>query len=370
MLVENKKASILLYTLLILSLITVLTQQLIRSSWIGTIFNNSVIYREQARALALSGVNLAISQISFPKSKKDEREKIKDKPLKDFLSKVLPNINRWQIFNLKEKIDGLDGQIKFCITCENGKLNINQMFDFKKQEFKPIYKSLLKGLSIKGKIAEGEFEKNLTTFFKNRKRKLDDISELINVDGFEGLKIFYKPPENSKTKKNPEPNKNIFLQDLFTIWTEKENIQLLFASDSLSQLFGLRRPLANDAEKMKEKFDSVIKKFNKSWPSDWEKNWQNIQLIVGPCPKTFKVYKKILSKEFGPQVYSVISCGKVGNVEQKLLVVLIPSKDLQQAEENNKKENGSLRQKKTEQQEKIKKESFPAKFDIVRFYWI
>jgi hypothetical protein len=367
--IKIKKASILLYTLLIISLITLLTQQFVRTVWVGTIFGKRMVNRQQAKALALGGLTLAISQISYREPKqRDATEKTEDKALKDLLTRVLPHINRWQVFELEKKFDGIDGQIKFCITCENGKININQAFDFSKQEFKPAYKNLFKGLSIKGKIAEGEFEKRLVEFFKKRKRKLDEISELVDVEGFEKLDVFYSPPKDPEPREQAKPNDTIFLQDLFTIWSESENIELLFVSDSLSTIFGMRRPLANDAEKLKEKFETIIKNFNKGWGADWNKNWLNIHTVYGAKPKNFDGFKQILSKQFGPKVYSVLSCGKVGDVEQRLLAVVEPLPQDEQKDE--KKDEKPSEAKPQQEQTKEKKESFPADFRIIKLYWI
>ena len=47
----------------------------------------------------------------------------------------MPTLNRWQTFELTEEIDGLDGEIKLCITCEDGKLDLNQWYDFNKKKF-------------------------------------------------------------------------------------------------------------------------------------------------------------------------------------------------------------------------------------------
>ncbi|MFH1461646.1 MAG: hypothetical protein ABIF12_01745 [bacterium] len=364
---KNNKASILVFTLLILSILTILTQQLVRSVFIGYSFSSNQVAAQQARTLALGGVQLAISQLNIEKNvdKKDIEEKSEDKKFKDFLSLILPNINRWQHFDLKEELDGIDGQIKFCISCENGKININKAFDFKKNEFKENYKNLFNGLEIKGKLNSGEIEKRLTEFFKERKKPLDDISELINVSGLEKISIFYDPPELSSDKKKNKQNSKIYLQDLFTTWSEKEELQLLFLSDSTLAVLGLRRPLADDIITLKEKFKIFIKSFSKDWLKSWESNWNNFTPIYGRDIKILKLVEKNLAKEFVPTVYSVLSCGKVKNVEQKLLVVL-------QEVENEKKEEES---KKDSAKEKIvsakQKEEKPLKkFQIVRMYWL
>ena len=51
------------------------------------------------------------------------------------MSRILPTLNRWQEFDLKEKVDGVDGQIKVCLMCEEGKINLNRIIDFEKGTF-------------------------------------------------------------------------------------------------------------------------------------------------------------------------------------------------------------------------------------------
>ncbi|MBD3273611.1 hypothetical protein GF385_04660 [Candidatus Dependentiae bacterium] len=364
---KKNRASILIFTLLILSIITMLTQQLVRSVLIGYEFSSNQLRAEQARFLALGGIQLAISQLNIDKiQERDIKKKLSEKEkFKKFLLRILPNINRWQTFDLKEDLDGIDGQIKLCITCENGKININEAFDFNKKEFKPEYKKILNGLEIKGKLKTGEIEKRLTEFLKNRKKPLDDISQLSNISGLQDLNIFYEPPNISEYKKKSSPNSEIYLQDLFTIWTEKKDINLLFLSDSMLAVLGLRRPLADDSENLKDKFNNFIKNFNKDWLKNWEPNWKNFSPIYGRNTKILKSSEKILSKEFGPKFYSVLSCGKIENVEQKLLVVL---KEV--VKEKKEQQNKKVSAKEKLAEEKGKKEKSSKTFQIIRMYWL
>ncbi|MCF7799907.1 hypothetical protein K9L05_03880 [Candidatus Babeliales bacterium] len=358
---HNQKASILLYTLLMLSVITFITLQLVRSVNIGRNFDKYMVSKEQARVLALGGINLAISQLTIeePKKKESQEKEKKDDnaSLKKFLKKVLPNLNRWQTFNLTEKFDGFEGEISFCITCENGKININEAFDFEKQEFKKEYSVLLQGLHIKNKLPEGEILKRLTEFFKERKKKLDDVSELVEVSGLEFLDMYYQPPEKAQNKKPEKFNSTITLQDLFTVFTVDEKMELLFFSDAMLAVLGMRQPLASDAEKLKSSFNELIENFKKNWGTDWEKNWQYMAPIFGEYPKILKNISGILSKEFGPKIYSVLSCGKVNNVKQKVLVVI---KEMEEHVEK-KGEEKSLEKK---------DDSLKKYFKILKMYWI
>jgi hypothetical protein len=363
---NKKNASILLFTLLILTVIIFLTTHLIRSVWVGDIFNRRMVAKEQARFLALGGINLAISQVLIQedKSNKQEDEKTRElNAIKKMLSNTFVYLNRWQIFDIEEKFYGFQGQVKFCVTCENGKININQAFDFQKQEFKKEWQKRLSTLYIPGKFAEGEFLKKITEFLKKRKRKLDDISELVKMEGLGSLNMFYSPPSMPKTKREARPNSNIFLQDLFTVFTNDDKINLLFLSDSACAVLRVgRRPLATDPEVLKEKYDNFIKDFNINWTSDWEQHWNALVPFFGEKPSDLKELNQILSKEVGGKVYSVLSCGIVGDVEQKLLAII---KEFEIKSEDLGKEKNSPNKNEDQKKEKASRE-----FKIIKIYWL
>lgn len=363
---KKNKASILLFVLLILSAVAILIQQLVRSNWVGTIFNNRMIEKEQAKILAYSGINLAISQLTLHEDENDKNNDDKTdniKAIKKMLKRVYPNLNKWQVFNLEKKYYGMDGKIQICISCENGKININEIFDFKKKEFKKEYQDVFKGLSLKGVFSEGEFGKILTSFLKKRGRKLDDISELLEIKQFKGLEFFYDPPKIAINKKDIAPNDRISLQDLFTTWTKDDKIDMMFLSDSMLTIMGLRRPLANDAEMLKDKYAGFINSFNKDWAKNWEENWSHLQPIYGSKSAALKLFNSFLSKEFGPNCYSVLSYGMVGATTQRLLAIIKEVEEEKTAED--KKDAAS-----TKKDEDEKKESSVKTFRIMKIYWL
>jgi hypothetical protein len=311
---------------------------------VGTNFDRAMVDREKAEMLALGGINLAISQLTTKKKstleKKDDKKPKETKKQKlAFLQKVLPNLNRWQVFDLKEEIDGIDGQVKFCISCENGKIDINEAFDFKKQEFKPVYKKFLSSIQFRkfdaGKKGPktNQFVKQVTNFLKKRsglnppvKRKIDDITELQLETG---TKIFYEPPRRAKKPKNSKPNKNLAINDIFTTWNKSNKLEALFLSDALCAMLGLRRPVAHDAQLRKDVFKKIIKNFKIKADQNTKEYWKTVKPLYQP-KSSFKIENvKIFSSTFEPTTYSVLSSGKVGNVEQRALAILalaIPEK--------------------------------------------
>ena len=143
----------------------------------------------------------------------------------------------------------------------------------------------------------------------------------MSVSGFETLALFYNPPERP-LKKVSTPERLIALSDLFTIWTSTAAIEPWLLSDVTCLLWGLRRPQWNDDQKLKETFKKAISQFKKDLGTKWSENWNVLAPIYGKTPN-FNVIQKILSQQFDPTVYTVISSGKVHDVQQKLLAVLV-----------------------------------------------
>lgn len=388
---KKNSASVLLFSLMIISIIIMMTEQMIRGVMVGAGFTKTMINREHAEMLALGGINIAIAQLTY---EKDETAKEKDeakvesgvvKPESElggdgqkitsqqrFVFNLISNLNRWQTFELDPKIDGIAGTVKICITSEHGKININNAFDFKKQEFKKEFISLLGGLEIPGKLKPGEFFNKISEFLKNREKKLYDVSELLNVPGLEGFNadIFYEPPSMHK-KEGGELNQNLALQDIFTIWTENAKIDPLVFSDALCNILNIRRPHADDAKKYRERFKKVAMEFKDDWGKDWDTNWKHLEGIYDTKPKALSNIKDILVEKFNPKVYSVLSYGRVGHVEQRVLAVIkeieIKSRKIKSSDQSEKSSSGG---QSAQAASGSKQKPNRKVFRIERIYWL
>lgn len=386
---KRNNGMVLIFCLMVLSVVIILTEQLIRSVVIGSNFTKTMITREHCEMLALGGINIAIAQLTFEQEtdKKEEAKKTteggsekkegqeKEPPIKKFVLNLISSLNRWQTFNLNPKIDGFSGQIKICISSEHGKININEAFDFKKQEFKKPFQAMLIGLSIPGKIPEGEFSKRLTEYFKKRNKKLYDVTELMDVPGFEHINAFYTPPK-LPPKGNGQPNADLALQDIFTLWTEDCKIDPMLLSDSLCAIFGVRRPRADDDRKLKEQFKKLASEFKDDWGKDWDANWKHLQEIYETKPKILQHIKEILSEKFSPKIYSVLSYAKVDQVEQQVLAIIKEVEEKSSDQDKNKEPKAAPEDKKpVENQQTPSSDKKTGKknqkfFKIVRLYWL
>ncbi|NDD53990.1 hypothetical protein EBZ39_08955 [bacterium] len=334
--IKATPGSIVLYALLILSAVVFLMQGMIRGVFLNNQSTSIALARQQAEQLAWAGVQCAIVQLTVgseadeldedskgaANASGDEKKQDPAAQQKAMLKRVLPHLGRWQTFTLRKKHDLLDGEIKFCVVSEHGKLNINRIFDFQKMEFKKPYSDLVAGLEVPPLLKRGELLERLVEFFKKRKKPLYDVSELLTVPGLQTLEIFYVPPPAPEKGKPAVANQSVALLDLFTVWTDQELVSPLWLSDGLRCILGLRRPHADDAEKQQEAFKKTLHLLKPEAGQDWDANWQVLEPVYGPKPKAITALKNNFAKEFGSTVYSVLSCGKVDEVECQLLVIL------------------------------------------------
>jgi len=165
----NKPGYILVFSLLLISLIVMLSTRIADIGVVGIKSSNTMLKRERARSLAASGVNIAMAQLGISleekKKKKEKRpegkEKEKGRPPRErrygisseeakiFLANVWPLLNVPQTFKMNKRQHGVKGEIRICISSENGKLAIDDMFDKEKRQFKAFSPKKMAALGIK-----------------------------------------------------------------------------------------------------------------------------------------------------------------------------------------------------------------------------
>mgnify|MGYP000949842878 CR=1 FL=1 len=345
--VTARKGFIMITTLIVISLIVVLIGYLINRSSSYVPYIKTMIDHEKAKELALGGIQMAISQLAYadvvdeknaddkdkktpsqPQNKQDQDAQLQQtqppqKPqdkgsahAKQFLKTLLPILNTWQTFKLDPVKDGIEGEIKICIMSEDGKINLNELYDFSKHTF--VVKGLEEFLNKIKKIGEGPsaFE-GIRGNFKERDSRLRDVTELITIKAFESfkLRIFYD--ENAVTKSGKE-GAPLYLTDIFTIWSTQRGIDPWLISPSISAMLGLEK------EKDKKSFaESALKSFkvSYSWPADW--NTIFAKLYKKDFASLPKDIQGLLRTSFGPETFSVLSYGKVGDITHRLFAILV-----------------------------------------------
>lgn len=332
----HKKGYILVLTLLLTSALIFIVTQVFYLSTSTYFLSTTLIRREKAKVLALSGVQLAISRLTVKEEKKEGTtennqpskapDQAQQKPnaqndrTKKLMEQLLPQLNRWQTFTFDEATYDFEGEIKFCICCEDGKVNINQLYDFKKHDFKkPEYKKLLAYLldaaekmgADKGLLSQFE------ALLKERKFALNDVTELLAAKNGDYFKthVFYNPDLVGEKK-------NVFLTDIFTTFSVSEKLQPLLLSNSLNSLLTLATVQANDSARRQELVQQLIKNYKSTL--DIQKDWNT--LIKPLVAKDLNVLPKemipMFNAQVAPKVFSVISSGTVMGVTQKVYAIL------------------------------------------------
>lgn len=352
-----QRGFIMLTTILLVALLTALGTYLFQRSMVHVPYMNAMVNREKARMLALSGIEIAIGQLIEPvkEEKKDATASLangastqsgaaqppSDSDEKKFAQRLIPLLNRWQKFTLKNAVDGIDGEIGIMLVAEDGKLPINELYDFKKHTFKNVgqpqgdTQKLMQDLCVrieKNLGGKGLFE-GLSTFLKNRKEPLDDVTELILVPAFKNFKysIFREPPQKIQagvqqktlTKKEQQSHrKQLFLTDLFTVASGQGTMQPWAFSPSVQELFELVPAADVSGAQQKERLAGVLKNFKQKmiWPDDWK---ASLGVLYGKdftsLPNSIQ---SMLDTTFEPVTFSVVIYGTVNGVTQRLFSII------------------------------------------------
>lgn len=331
---RNQSGYILAITLAFISMLMFLGAYVANKGLVFGAYSKTMINREKATQLAYGGIQLALSQIAGEPIKKEAEQPKKEEPKgaaagktpeqqtsdgKQLLKTLLPVFNKQQSFILKQSIEGVNGTLMLLIGSEEGKININAMYDFDKHKFmgegnaqndmKKVMQEVFNALKERtGADLFAEFEK----FLKERKYPLNDVTELLNIKGFEQLRdsVFVDPAVQQAQNKA-----TIILTDLFTVSSPRAQLEPWLLSDSLLALFNLKR----DKEKS---VDDLLKNYKDR--SDWKTDWAKIlkplyNIDYSALPKGIA---GLLNPTFAPRMFSVLSVGTVGGVSVRLLAIV------------------------------------------------
>jgi hypothetical protein len=243
--------------------------------------------------------------------------------------KILPSLNTFQEFQLSHEVDGIDGVIKVCIVCEEGKINLNQVFDFKTKKFvgegqpsgdwKLVLQAIFK--KIETMVGGGDLFVPFERFLKKREgKKIEDVTELLSIKEFFVFKdlVYYDPistPEKQSKKRGA-------LTDIFTVHSKKQKIEPWLLSDGLLALGDIKSLTAKEATQRKSQITTWLQKFKMN--SDWKNDWTTIlkpvyEKELQSLPKGIESF---LSTNFDPRSFSVLVHATVNNVTQYLLAIV------------------------------------------------
>lgn len=299
----NRNGYILPLTLMLISMAIVMVTSIIQRSTIFQMQVHRTDDREQARNLALSGIELALSKVSLvlpaERTKKEEgkpqapkteekEEKGAEKKLSNeqkWSLQFLPILNKWQTFELT---DPLAGTISFHISCEQGKLDLVYLSSFldgkgekkeqgqqkEEKESSPNSEEEKKeasqklGVSEKKGVLEGldglikkVTDIPLIQMIKEMKEKfkgsLEDVTQLILLKSLSSVKntLFVAKPKDQKAIRQGKAP--VALTDLFTAHADSGKLNPWVLSSSTRDALGFKE---NREVKFNEQFVKGLKK--------------------------------------------------------------------------------------------------------------
>lgn len=292
--------------------------------WRGSVyvpFMSAMLKQQKARQLAMSGVQVAMSQLAVAPEQKENKKMSQVDLDKSFLTEILPTLNRWQQFVLKKDVDGIDGEIRICTSCEDGKIDLNALFDFEKKQFNGNWKKIIELLFARLKT-EMNIETNLFEPFekllKERQYRFNDATELLTLEQFQVFagKVFYVPPTKDEKGKRP-----VYLMDLFTTYGSTDKLQPWLFSDSVCAVLGIRRA-TSEVKQRKEMIKNWIQNF--SVETNWQQKWNELlKPVYGIELQSLpNGIDSVLDNKFDPKMFCVVSYGKVGDVVQRAYAMI------------------------------------------------
>ncbi|MCL5875164.1 MAG: type II secretion system protein GspK [Candidatus Dependentiae bacterium] len=279
--------------------------------------------KAQAHLLALGGVHVGMAQlVDFFAAKKDkevdsqQKKANPDEESKQFLTKLLPKLNQWQTFPLEKNIEGVAGSIKICISSEDGKLDLNQLWDFKNDQFafekqenkKKLFQDLFSHIEKVSKKAD--LFTSLQKMFKTRGYVFNDVSELLMIQEYQKFAnhLFYEPIDT----KEEAP---VCLADIFTIWTGKQKLSPWLFSSAWQRILDLKSVKNSSVEQALKEF-----KKNTQWTLSWDKTVSLLyEKNFNSLPKNMDL---LFEAKFEPKIFSVLSYGIFDKTTDKVLAIL------------------------------------------------
>lgn len=334
---NNEQGYILVATMFILALSTIIVTGLIYRSNSVAPFTKSLIDREKAAFLAQSGLSYVQALATFQphiedkdkeKNKQNNKEKEANREIKAIIFNLLPLLNKWTKYDLKESIDGIDGTLYLYISSEEGKINLNKVYDFNKKSFiaggqgPSIYiddpkKLVMAACQLLEKTYKTSdlFEK-LEKFLKNFDGPFNDISDLLLVPGFELFHDAIFPNFLHDTEKQ------LYLGDIFTVVGNKTKLNPWFLSRALKQLCGIKEQ-DSEFNKQNKKLGELVKQFLPT-VSDWVQEWKKVftERYQTSWQQLTKGFIEVFDLNCIPQFFTVISVGQFNNTSYSLIAFM------------------------------------------------
>jgi hypothetical protein len=296
--------------------------------------------KESARLIARSGIDIAMSQLMIFAQKQEQQQAKKQDAKKPDQTKqdqsketeegdekskadfVLKTLNKWQSFDLTEKHESMDATCEIYITSEQGKININNLYDFGQKQFKVL------GTTDGKKVLEFIADRLKPTFESQGKKidllhlieqalrehggPLDDISQILTPQDSEILQERLFPSKDQKDR--------ITLFDIFTT-AKTQGLHPLAVTPSTKLLIGLKTPGKDAKEKPSNgQIDNILNKQIRDWKREWE---PTLAALYGTNYASIpEPIKSLFANKFETNLFFVVSYGKVGSITEKVAALI------------------------------------------------
>ncbi len=407
--INKSTGNVTIMVLVVLGFAYFLFDRIINLSVIQNLYGHHASIDEQLKMLVYGGFSFGLCKMNeFESGKiKDSEDSLNQKAekeqnqaavnsvlrLRSFYLGMLEHLNSWHKIDLKHEVYGIDATIKYCITCEEGKFNFNQLFDFSKKEFKSEAKLLFEKMKISNISSKDmSLEKYFASVIEKAGNKvLFDISELLVTNT---LKLFYDPSLSKNSKE-------IFFADLFTIFPIENSLQPFFLSKSLLNSININSQGFNFTSEEAKNFLKKIKdSFDETWATDkWNAHFSDIETFYGlakskndsdPSSKAAekeraekeaseqKVLNKIsflFSPSAEPEFFSIRCLAEYFGRKKEAVLVFRRQKIAQKYKDQAEKSldpSGKEQLENEQDESKINRGSFfvPKGYEIIRIYWL
>ncbi len=302
---------------------------------------HELINKEKANRLALSAISLA-QALMTPKDEGNEEQKAiipapnaqatKASDDQKILLQLFDCWNKELSYQLSTKDDGLNAKIFLNVQSEQGKLNLNSLYDFEKKKF--LYEGTPKDRKkicacIFDKIATINKKPTLFPAFEKYLAKRDfdinDVTELLSIkefadafkdDLFIEFEMSHEQDQHEKLAK--KISSKVFLTDLFTTSTEQETINPWLFSPSWIKILDLKPKQTLTDDEKKKIFSQVAKTAH--WDSDWNKSLKDFyQKEYKDIPQEIKT---ILTTDFEANIFSLLLKVNIGETNSIIFTIV------------------------------------------------
>jgi len=309
------------YILLIaIGIISVLSLLVVRMSTRVIVFyrlNTVLMRREQAKLIALSGVQCVIAQLLLGQGDQHKDHVAQKKPQgfearrSAAIRAVLKTINRWMSFSFTQENDGIDGSCMVYTSCDDGKLGQELFFDLYTMQPLKISQAAMINQKASALFSTAgrqiDFARTIDQLIKKKNRELLDITELLDD---ERMNFFSRQLFMSL--------KGTFsVSDLFSIDRKGFLLQPWALSQTVASLFGWKA-LSGLDDALHKNLDELFRE-----PEESISLAKLFTVLYGEKRQAFiNEISSVFHKRFEANLFTVISYGTYEDIVVKICVII------------------------------------------------